>query len=139
MNMAHGRRCYSTSGTYLQNTNGVLFNICENCIFAFCFPLLLFFISFVSHRLYPSPCFWPQYRMMCCTTGRQTETEIHKQITRQIDQEVVELSMQGITAVTSRDHRRNRRQGDGKRVTGVARAKGSEREKQKQVRRRRCS
>lgn len=65
--------------------------------------------------------------MMCYTTGRQTEREIHKQITRQIDQEVVELSMQRITAVTSCDHRRNRRQGGRKRVTGVAR----EREKSK--------
>ncbi|KAK2891975.1 hypothetical protein Q8A73_017640 [Channa argus] len=74
----------------------------------------------------------PQKRMKCYTTGRQTEGEIHKQITRQIDQEVVELSMQRITAVTTCDHRRNRRHGDRKKVTGVARERERERDRQTQ-------
>lgn len=50
-------------------------------------------------------------------TGR--EREIHRQITRQRDQEVGELSMQRITAVTTCDHRRSGRQGDRGRVTGI--------------------
>lgn len=57
--------------------------------------------------------------------SRQTQG----QITRQTDQGVAELSMQRITAVTSCDHRRNEKQGDGVRVTG------GERGRQKQVRR----
>lgn len=53
------------------------------------------------------------------------QEEIHRQITRQIDQEVVELSVRRITAVTSCDHRRNERQAD---RTGVT---GREREREK--------
>lgn len=61
--------------------------------------------------------------MMCYTAGRLTERELLRQITRQIDQEVVELPMQRITAVTTCDHRTNERKGDRERVTDVEREK----------------
>lgn len=51
---------------------------------------------------------------MCYTAGRLTERELLRQITRQIDQEVVELPMQRITAVATCDHRTNERKGDRK-------------------------
>lgn len=54
--------------------------------------------------------------------SRQTERKRKRD--RQIDQEVVELSMQRITAVTTCDHRRNERQGDRTRVTGGERERG---------------
>lgn len=57
---------------------------------------------------------------------------MHRQISRQIDQEVVELSMQRITAVTTCDHRRNERQGD---ETGVT---GGERKTERMRERERC-
>lgn len=56
--------------------------------------------------------------------------ETEGQITRQIDQEVVELSMQRITAVTTCDHRRNEKQRGGRvRVTGGERERRGERSK----------
>ena len=56
---------------------------------------------------------------------KEREERIRRRITRQIDQEVVELSMQRITAVTTCDHRRrSERQGDRTRVTAGGREGG---------------
>ncbi|KAK2826453.1 hypothetical protein Q5P01_020667 [Channa striata] len=50
---------------------------------------------------------WSAVQQADAQKGRYTS-----RLTRQIDQEVVELSMQRITAVTTCDHRRSRRRGD---------------------------
>lgn len=64
--------------------------------------------------------------MMHCSAGRQTEREILRQLIRRKDQDVLELSMQRITAVTTCDHRGNERQGDRREMTDVGSKKEAE-------------
>lgn len=93
---------------------GVQLNICEIA------PLLsvLFLHLFCQpQRLFLHPSLLSATIESDALYSRQTERETHRHITRQIDQEVVELSMQRITAATTCDHRGNEKQGDRARVT----------------------